>query len=347
MKKEAGRVVWADAVRVLAVFFVLVIHLSAGVVMKWHATPTFNWWAANFYDSLSRASVVLFVLLSGSLLLGKNEPTTMFFFKRLSRIVLPWLCWVLLTVFFDFIFKLNLEGFQHGLKGFVRHYFVTGFWFIPLVIQLYLLVPILRALLQRVGWSVYVWISLLWAGVIGLQHIYCGASELCRIWDWPLGLQYGGFFMLGYVLSQLSIYRKEMFTALAFWGGSIIWVVLGTYIESKQQGSLSEIYYRYTTLPVLLSATSLFILVKYFFSNIHLSYQHSSLLKNFSNASFGIYLAHALCIKLVLATSLAGIFELLDSYAVVTIPLFAVVLFVLVYLIIWGMSRSKFLRYFV
>lgn len=339
--------VWADAVRVLAVFLVLVIHLSAGVVVKWHATPTFNWWAANLYDSISRSSVVLFVLLSGSLLLGKNEPTTTYFSKRLMRIILPWLWWIMLTVFFDFIFKLNLEGFQHGLRGFVRHYFVTGFWFIPLVIQLYLLVPILRALLQRVGWSVYVWISLLWAGVIGVQHIYCGASGLCSIWNWPLGLQYGGFFMLGYVLAHLPIYRKEMFTALAFWGCSVLWIVMGTYVESKQQGSLSEIYYRYTTLPVLLSAASLFVLIKYSFLKIQLSHTQSTLLKNVSKASFGIYLAHALVIKIVMATSLAGIFGALDSYTIVTIPLFAMALFCLVYLIIRGMGRSKFLRYFI
>ena len=64
------RLLYLDWLRMFATFMVVTIHVSAPYVgTPYYDAPT-NWLGANFYESISRASVPLFVMISGALLLG-------------------------------------------------------------------------------------------------------------------------------------------------------------------------------------------------------------------------------------------------------------------------------------
>ncbi|WP_235502048.1 acyltransferase family protein, partial [Janthinobacterium sp. Ant5-2-1] len=71
--------------RIVACFMVILLHVSAE---NFHAFGE-KWWAANFYDSLTRACVPIFFMISGANLLSKDETLGTFFRKRFLKIIPP------------------------------------------------------------------------------------------------------------------------------------------------------------------------------------------------------------------------------------------------------------------
>ena len=63
------RLVYMDWLRVLATIAVVTIHVAAGYVSVLDANNASRWMAGNLFESISRASVPIFVMISGALLL--------------------------------------------------------------------------------------------------------------------------------------------------------------------------------------------------------------------------------------------------------------------------------------
>lgn len=136
-----GRNYHYDRIRATAIIFVILIH-SCGILLLHPEMPSAVWVNAAL-TSLVNTAVPLFLMLSGTLLLGKEEPLGTFLRKRFSRILLPFVIWSLvfylvlnpprsLSCLWDFPWKL-LTGGIHGI-----------YWFVYMIIGLYLLTPLLR-----------------------------------------------------------------------------------------------------------------------------------------------------------------------------------------------------------
>ena len=130
-----------DIIRMTAIIFVILIH-SCGILQENLDIPSIK--VLNIgLTSLVNTAVPLFVMLSGALLLGKEEPLGVFFRKRFSRILLPFVIW-------SFILYLG----QHPPRSaaFLWEYpvaLLSGgvhevYWFVYMIILLYLLTPVLR-----------------------------------------------------------------------------------------------------------------------------------------------------------------------------------------------------------
>src|SRR3546814_10665596 len=74
-----------DTARIGACFMVVVLHVAA---MNFGVFDN-QWWASNFYDSMTRSCVPVFLMISGVLLLGKQETLAVFYRKRFARILPP------------------------------------------------------------------------------------------------------------------------------------------------------------------------------------------------------------------------------------------------------------------
>ncbi|WP_231687429.1 acyltransferase family protein, partial [Ralstonia pseudosolanacearum] len=63
---------WIDAARVISIFAVVFLHISASVVTEADFGSSF-WWHGNFYDSMVRWCVPVFVMISGSAAAGRKQ----------------------------------------------------------------------------------------------------------------------------------------------------------------------------------------------------------------------------------------------------------------------------------
>ena len=73
-----------DFLRSFACFLVIVIHVSADFVVDNINNYNFQFTIGNFFDSISRISVPIFVMLSGAFILGNGHNSDYFRFYNTS-----------------------------------------------------------------------------------------------------------------------------------------------------------------------------------------------------------------------------------------------------------------------
>lgn len=131
---------WIDEIEfVRAVALLAVISIHAGAWVVWSTTPPSSDPTAALVG-LARFSVPAFVVLSGLVLyrghLGRPRWPLAFIQRRLSRVMLPWLCWAPV-----FVAAALVEGKLDADVGAVLRNLVLGpghLYFLVLIAQLYL-----------------------------------------------------------------------------------------------------------------------------------------------------------------------------------------------------------------
>ena len=114
MEDRSENLFWVDVIRALVMFGVVLAHVSADVITEWGRFPASWWWAANIYDSFARGCVPVFVMVSGALLLPKDESYRSFFVKRFKRILIPFVVWTALYLLWERQFYLPSLGFSEA-----------------------------------------------------------------------------------------------------------------------------------------------------------------------------------------------------------------------------------------
>lgn len=141
---------WPDPARVIAIFTVVLLHVSVAAVKV--EPGTFEWWVGNFYDSFSRWCVPVLVMISGYLLLdpARHEGTRTFYRKRAARILIPLLFW---TAFY-LAWRVLRGYYKHEpvaaldlLQSVINGYPYGHLWFLYMIVGLYLFTPFLRKVL--------------------------------------------------------------------------------------------------------------------------------------------------------------------------------------------------------
>ena len=67
-------ILWIDLIRVVAIYLVVVVHVSGQLTNVWGEIPTDQWILADIYGGIARMCVPLFFMISGYLLSSLREP---------------------------------------------------------------------------------------------------------------------------------------------------------------------------------------------------------------------------------------------------------------------------------
>lgn len=283
-----SRYFWADVTRVTAILLVVLIH-------SFEIGPITN--DASFVSLLlfliAKSAVPLFIMLSGALLLGKKEPETVFFTKRLKRVLTPWLFWsgVILILTGSVIVSSPLKT----ITAF-KTVFVAEFSFLPALFCLYLLIPIFRQLVQKVE-KKYIWYLVgLW--FIGVSLLPFVRNSLAFPVSVDNGLvrqtvEYSGYLLLGWLLVTTKIRVMTTVGALYLWLTSLIGTLI---LVQPRADELQLVFTSYVApLIVFMSVAGFFLLFK--LNQLVPSTSNSELRRLFavcSKASFGVFLIHTL-----------------------------------------------------
>lgn len=344
---------YADIIRVLAVFLVMLIHSSATLLDKWDDIPFDFWMWGNAYDSLARASVPLFIMLSGALILGKREDTRTFFKKRFSRLLFPFVFWVVVYINWRIFYIGEVLPVDKMIIAIFTGPVYYHLWYLYMVIGLYLITPVLRKLLQFIERQDLIYLFILWfiwntvlPLVSYLIHLYPGYSVHLGV-KIPMIMGYSGYYILGYVLSKKEFSKSAVSGWWAILGISTAITFLGTWAFTDAAKGFQDILYDYFSPTVVLQAISLFIILKYT-GNALEDKITDGVRRKLSLAgkySLGMYLVHVMLLS-VLGDGGLG-FELhgLSFYPAFAVPITAVVSFVLSFLIVDLLARIPGIRY--
>lgn len=306
-KTQPVQFAWADRLRNLATVMVIAIHVSGPLAEQLPDMNTWGWWISNWWDATSRASVPIFVLLSGALLLTKDYPTGPFLRKRLTRVLIPGLFWMCVYLFYNHLVKQQPAGFVDAFRMIVEGPVHYHLWFIYLIVGLYLVYPLLRPWVRQATDADYLYIFALCAMAAW------GYKMLWTFWGVGIGLYWEtfsnnvGYFILGAYLFQKPLQSDPPHPTLKPWrftNRQIKWgawalIILGsaataygTYWASTtlNGGKFHRYFYDYLTPNVGAAIIGWFMLAK-------VSWNKRPLLefeKEFAAASFGIYLTHVL-----------------------------------------------------
>ena len=335
--EESDRILWADWIKVFAVIAVAIIHVC-GSYLEEDLLFSFNWYVAIIFESFCRYAVVFFVMISGFLILRKPEPITNVP-RRFKRIVVPFVFWMFVyAVFYYFLVDknpLNIVGFiTYFINGFLDPTSVCLlFWFVYMILGLYILAPILSKWIQNAKTFEIEYFLIIWAIVmmIHFSGIHTIIYDYLRYFSGAVG-----YFVLGYYLTikDSKYLRSRKFGFLLFIIGSLIGII-GSIVVPMYTGAQTFMFMSVgdITPNACLQAIGLFIIIKNTNFN-KLSDRTNSLAVLISLESYGFYLSHLLVIGVLKKLSIFSI----ENNALITIPIFAIVVFIATNMMIYIMS---------
>jgi len=327
---------WVDFMRFIGVFLVVLAHIDV-----WGGEPL---WARIFYYTLSRNGVPLFFLMSGYLLLSKEEDLWTFFKKRAIKIIIPFFVW---SAVYDIFFTQSFgEAFtlEAVLKLFIR--ILRGpraahLWFFYALIGLYFFTPILRVFVSKAKKSDILYYVGLWFITTPILFIIQEFTPLQIGFELYYFAGYVGYFLLGLYLGQLQTTARliKIATSLVFAGAIFTFVVFFFNIPPTN----NELPFRsYLSINIILMAIGVFILVKAVGEHISPSLARFSTLV--SQSSFGIYLIHSLVLSGMAAVWEALGFQTAAGSSILVIPAVAIIAFLVSWAITALMRKIPLIR---
>lgn len=303
---KKDNLLWIDLLRALASFGVVLIHVTADVITEYKAVPMPDWWAANFYDSLVRGCVSLFVMVSGALLLMPTDQSIGDFFKkRVNRILIPFLVWTALyLVWKKMLFQPDLSLLE-ALSRAAANQVHFHLWFFYALTGIYLVTPIFRLFVRQASKRDLIYFMSLWFVFTSLLPFVEGFVAL--VWkvkfhiNIPVGAVTGliGYFVAGYFFRQYAT-DKSARVAWFLWVLSFLVCLFGTYFLCARLGHYDGLFYENITPNVAVFVASFFVIVKSFSERLQmLSPGIQKIILQFSKASFGIYLIHPMIMEAV------------------------------------------------
>ncbi len=289
---------WVDVARVIAMWSVVVIHVAADVITEWGTLPNSWWGAANFYDSLARGPVAIFIMLSGALLLPQAESYRAFFRKRFGRVLIPFLAWSLFYLLWRRHFYEPTLGPAEMLRRFATDRVYFHLWFMYVLIGLYLITPWLRVLVANaskkdLGYflGLCFLVSFLLPFVESLAGLVGHPFHIKLVIEPVQG--FVGYFVLGYFLRKYAS-EKTVPTAWLVWGLSLLVCFFGTAWACARIHSFSTIFYDNMAPNHLFFAAAFFILLKQASPMMgkKVTGRWRRMTGLVAGASFGIYLIH-------------------------------------------------------
>ena len=351
--KTKKRIIYLDYLRVLAIFGVLLNHISN----NWNGGGEFlNHLIAVGYNSAGRIGVPLFLMLTGILLLNNKLPIKDFIKRRYPRVIIPFIFWMTLFVLYKtFVLDPSLLNGNPVMSAVIS--FLSDRWYVWMILGVYLIIPIFAGYIKGTKLEGVKYFLIIWfittalftlSKVLGFSLHYLDLA----IFSGPMG-----FLMLGYYLHNkefnMSPKRIVIISLIVF----IIFTLIKTYIVNHDvELSYTFRYFIFTVKSHLendtvsiIQVAALFMLVKYIpmvksgicdkitkFCN---KKRMLLLIISISQASYGVYLCHyfiTLSIRKIL--TLKGI-AFASLPAIWVVPVLTISVLLLAYAIIMILNK--------
>ncbi len=284
------RVLFFDLLRCVAAVAVIAIHVLAPYRDELGQIPFGEWATAVGVNSVSRWAVPVFILITGALMLSDKRPFDAKYYvkRRLGKVLVPFLVW---SLFYAYLSGWSINGFDALEAKQVladsatdATYYHLGFfyYFIPL----YFVIPFFQFVVRQYGDSSLYAFVLIWLATT-LLFLF----DIDGVWSNELWL-YSGYLPLGYLLYRRVPLTKGYVAIFALLGSVALFTTAYMVITDSvaaQEYTVGR-WLSYKTLNVVLAASMIFMLCRYFGEG--LSQKSNQVIGFISKNSLGIYILH-------------------------------------------------------
>jgi len=246
---------------VIACILVITIHVSAGYVTNNMDNPSFNFIVGNFFDSLSRICVPIFVLIAGNLALSniKNKNYKYYYEKQFNHIGKPLIIWS--TLYMGYSYIMNISGYLlfgkelkllRPLKSLILGKPFYHLWYMYMLIGLIVVTPVLIKIKEDIGEKTFFRLG------IFCMFVSIPISFFSELYWMTKFVIYLGYYILGYSLKDKKGIINNKILIFGFISSTFLTFIL-TDIMVKMNMDKSLYFYGYLS-PFVISA-SLFIYI--------------------------------------------------------------------------------------
>ncbi|MGY3571027.1 acyltransferase [Vibrio paucivorans] len=284
------RVLFFDLLRCVAAVAVIAIHVLAPYRNELGVIPFNEWFTAVGVNGVTRWAVPVFILITGALMLSDTRPFDAKYYvkRRLGKVLVPFLLW---SLFYAYLSGWSAAGYDGAVSKEVlvnsaEHatYYHLGFfyYFIPL----YFVIPFLQIMVRKTGD----------AGVYAFTAVWLLTTLLYLMkidgpWSIELWL-YSGYLPLGYILfKKIPLTKTSVMIATGLGIAALATTVMMVVSNSLAAGEYTVgRWLSYKTLNVVLAASMIFMLCRYFGEGLSLG--ANKVVGFISQHSLGIYILH-------------------------------------------------------
>lgn len=327
VKREA----YFDCLRIAATFAVMILHIAS---QNWYAVEagTYEWKVFDFYDSIVRWAVPVFVMISGALFLRRRQSIERIFKKNILRIITAFVFWSALYALVNLM--IGRSEPKNVLREFVEG--PTHLWFLFMIVGLYLIVPLLQKIVVSMELTQY-FVVLSLAFTFALPY----AITLISLYSEKLGsiakgllnsvcfnftLGYVGYFVFGYYFSRIDIKGKKQWLIYLLGIFGLVITIFASKVFPISDKRAAAVFHDNMTLNVMLVSVSIFVFAQNNLSLPNVSPKVKEALKKLSEYSFGAYLVHAMVITQL--NHLLGL-NTLSFDPLISVPVIGIIVFVI------------------
>lgn len=319
-------IVWLDVVRFIAMFTVVACHCTDPFNFYPGTAPDIaqiKLWGA-LYGALLRPCVPLFVMITGALLLPVRGEASVFYKKRILRVLWPFLIWSVIYNLFPWLTgvlglspSVLLDFFPYSGEEVARQSLAVSLdyiaqiplnfsivdvhmWYIYLLIGLYLYLPVFSAWVEKASEKAKLWFLVAFAVTTLLPYYnQFVAQYLWGTCSWnAFGMLYyfagfNGYLLLGHYLRNLDwSVKKTLAIGLPMFAAGYVVTFFGfRYITALPEytDEMLELFFTYCSLNVVVMTIPVFMLAKK--ANFR-SERMRKALANLTLCGFGIYMIH-------------------------------------------------------
>lgn len=297
---EKKRLLWPDLIRIIAVISMILLHVIA---VSWSvpvASKEFH--IFNVFDSVVRFCVPIFIMISGMFFLkpGKEQSIRKLLTKNCLRIVTAFFFWSAMYAVLDAYMHPG-SSIKHIVKTFILGRY--HLWFLIMLVGLYLLVPILKKMMEDKKVTEYFLIlSFIFNFCMNAVLLVPAIDGITTVWNGYLSMSfvcgYTAYFVLGSYMAENELSAKAKKTIYILGIISLCFTIGGTAGISIYLGSAYTLY-GYLLPNTLFYSMAVFLFAKDHLSKIKFSDKAAKVISKLAQLSFCVYLVHDFFITLI------------------------------------------------
>ncbi|MGC3978336.1 MAG: acyltransferase family protein [Paludibacteraceae bacterium] len=348
MSDKKENIQWLDTLRTLAILGVVLIHISSPITNTTFQNNVPYWWIGNILISITRYAVPVFLLLSGATMLGREYNIKKFYRKRVVRVVVPFLFWLIVYFFFRY-FTLPTQqpppkGGSEILNWALDLFFNDGvskhFWYIYMILFIYILMPFLSKIARMLQGKYMVVFLVLWVIVAvwstkypANMHKFTDTNRLIKYFI------YAGYLFVGfYLYKHIQVNTKMRLLSFVLFVITVAVCALTVYFSSIGEKRPNQSIYNYLSLNTILQAVTLFIAIK----DTSLKNKITARInQEISNYSLGIYLAHIMVLGILYNHRIFWTMV----HPLISVPIVFVLTFSISYFIVFLLRKIPYGKY--
>jgi len=314
--KNKERKIYLDIIRILAIFLVLFTHTGTNGVKMYTISKGILQYVYAMFDCFRTINNPLLFMISGALLLGRNEELKVILKKRVVRFVIALLIFSYAQAIWNFVHAPaeSIFNIWEIFKGILSSPIRSQYWYLYSYISFLLMLPFLRSMAQRLDDKQFRYLfalSIIVLDIFRLLTLMLGIEKInFSIFLSSFTTLYP---LLGYYIDKHSdkYMKRWMYPVMSAF--ALVCIILAAKMTLWDCGGTGKWSEKYITLFYTFTAVAVFTLIKKAVSVLDEKELLKPVIIRFiqfaSSTTFGIYL-----LENILETFTRPVFIVLDRY---------------------------------